>query len=57
MKTWTQLLGNDTRNCLVDGRYISRRTGPDQYVRLWSFDTHQQALDVMQSWIDEVRAR
>jgi hypothetical protein len=56
-KTWVDLLGRNTANCLVDGKHIVRQMGASHYHRLWSFESHYEALDAMQEWLDQAERR
>jgi hypothetical protein len=50
--TWTELLGKWDENIVVDGRYISRKTG-SQFYLLWTFDNKSQAEAALAAWKDE----
>ena len=51
-KTWTELLGKWDENVVVDGHYLSRKTG-DWYYVLWTFDNKSQAETALAAWKDE----
>ncbi len=57
MKTNCDILGIDTANVIVDGRYISRREGRDQYRVLMDCQTHEMALRVLEAWHTECESR
>lgn len=54
-KTWIDLLGDSTKYCLVDGKYIVRYLGDGNYRVIWTEKTNRDALLVMQYWMDEVK--
>lgn len=53
-KTWTDLLGRDTTNCIVDEFYIVRCDGDARQV-LWSFPNNTIAQEVFAAWVAEAQ--
>lgn len=52
-KTWVELFGVMTNNDMVSGKDIVRATGRESRVRLWTFDSEQQACQAFNQWITE----
>lgn len=56
MKTWIEMLGESSKDCVVDERYISKALGEDRYKVLMACDTNKQAIAVFQAWEKELAA-
>ena len=54
-KTWIDLLGCDSKNCKVDGRYIVREESPNHFRVLWTSDTPEMSQATFDAWQKEIR--
>ena len=52
-RSWRELLGHATDDCVVHGHEIVRKLSGDRYRRLWTFDTDEQAQAAFNRWLIE----
>lgn len=49
-KTWTELLGRNTRNCKVEGNCIVQLRRADWRFVLYAAETIEQAHEIFKAW-------
>lgn len=53
-KTWADLLGKDSTNCIVSGLDIVRKFDDNKFTVLWSFETSASAWESFYAWRQEL---